>query len=254
MSHKINSDLIQLETLEKEFEVVLNQYEEAYQTYINNLNNPQSSKTFVSLKGRAYWGTYGLKEKSVSTQKECESMCASDIKCTGATFNPSKRYCWTRGGDGELTVGQSTDYAIVYELRNNIIILKNLNDRLIKIYNRIEYILNNNIHPKMEQYNKTKQQTINKLKIEYKNLLDERVKLNTVLQTLDNYNREYENTSLSVQQQNLSLRMWIIISLIVIFVAFTVLSGGNPGPLGTVVLIIIIIFVSFIVYRYVQYH
>lgn len=253
MTNEINSDIIQLETLEKEFDVILNQYQEAYQTYLNNLNNPTSQKTFVALKGRSYWGTFGLQEKSVSTQKECESMCASDIKCTGATFNPEKRYCWTRGGEGSLTVGQPEDYALVYELRNNIIILKSLNEKLIGIYSSIERLLTNKVYPKMEKYDDIKKEKMNILKTQYTDLLDEKVKLNGVLQTLDNYNREYHNTTITVEQQNLSLRMWVVIAIIFIIFSFKVLSGEESGMLGNIVTLIILIIVGLVFYHYFRY-
>jgi hypothetical protein len=106
----------------------------------------------------------------------------------------------------------------------------------------------------MEKYDQTKEEKINILKKQYSNLLGEQVKLNKVYQTLNDYNREYENTSISVQQQHLSLRMWLIISLLFIFVSYIMLSGGNPGKLGTIAFLIIIIFIGFTVYRYIQYN
>ena len=140
MSNNIQPSIIKLESLEKEYAVVLKQYEEYYNNYTKNLNTNTANDgvtQFATLKGRTYWGQYGIQEKSVKTVNECESMCASDLKCTGATFNPSKRYCWTRGGDGNITNGTDTDIAIIPESKQNLIILKGLNEKLISINTKI---------------------------------------------------------------------------------------------------------------------
>lgn len=139
---KLESTNIQLEALEKEYMLILKQYETAYANYISNLNSETQEQTsnstsFSALQGRTYWGTYGIKEGSVVTQKECESMCLSDTKCTGATFNSSKRYCWTRGGDSGLTVGTDSDYALIPKIKENLILLKNLNQQLMDLNKRI---------------------------------------------------------------------------------------------------------------------
>ena len=149
---KLESTNIQLEALEKEYMLILKQYETAYANYISNLNSEQqqqqensdveTSANFSALQGRTYWGAYGIKEGSAGTQQECETMCLSDTKCTGATFNPSKRYCWARGGDSGLTVGTDSDYALIPKVKENLILLKNLNQRLMDLNKRISNKLN----------------------------------------------------------------------------------------------------------------
>ena len=84
-------------------------------------------KEFTELPGRTWWGTHGIKEGAASTKEECISMCASDSKCTGATFNPVKRYCWARGGDGSVSAGLSDDNALIPKLKGIVLILNQLN-------------------------------------------------------------------------------------------------------------------------------
>ena len=129
---KMNAILIKVETLEKEYEVTLNQYQEAFNNYINALQTTNSEEStqinFTELSGRTWWGTGALKEAPATTSSECESMCASDTSCSGATFNPVKRYCWTRTGDAKITVGTDTDYALIPSQKATLIVLKSFND------------------------------------------------------------------------------------------------------------------------------
>ena len=88
---------------------------------------------FTALKGRTWWGTSGLKEGTVSTQQECEDMCANTTQCSGATFNPVKRYCWARSGDSTITVGKSDDYALITSKKEILSTMKFLNQRLLDL-------------------------------------------------------------------------------------------------------------------------
>ena len=113
---KIKSSLIKVEALQKEYEVTLQQYQEAGKNYILSLqsnNKEPNIINFTALKGRTWWGTSGLSEGVVNNQEECENMCANNSNCSGATFNPVKRYCWTRTGDNGITAGLDTDYALI---------------------------------------------------------------------------------------------------------------------------------------------
>jgi hypothetical protein len=47
---------------------------------------------YISLKGKSWWGTGELKTETVETENECIALCEADEKCSGATFNPSKKH------------------------------------------------------------------------------------------------------------------------------------------------------------------
>jgi len=258
MSDDIKPSIIKIETLEKEYIVVLKQYEEYYNTYINNLKTQSEGQTsntntntntntteFVELKGRTYWGKYGLKEASIKTAKECETMCASDLTCTGATFNQSKRYCWTRAGDGNITAGSDTDIAIIPKLRQDLSILKRLNEKLIYINMQINNELDK-IYPIVEEDIRLKNKKQKQLKNYYGVLLDEKIKLEKTLREYETIEEQYENNFLSVVSQNSSLRVWTLISLIVFFITFKNLLGKNTNPNMTVIfwMVILILFIA----------
>ena len=113
--------------------------------------NPNTS-VFTALKGRTWWGTGGLSEGSVNSQEECENMCANSPECSGATFNPVKRYCWTRTGDIGISAGMDTDYALITQQKAALSVMKTLNERLLEINNQITSELQS-INPQVqEQY------------------------------------------------------------------------------------------------------
>ena len=247
MSNTIQPSIIKIEALEKEYMVILKQYEEYYNNYTTNLktendetqsNKNQSNTEFVHLEGRTYWGEYGLQEKSMKTVEECESMCASDLKCTGATFNPSKRYCWTRGGDGNITQGGDSDIAIIPKLKQSLIVLKSLNQKLIDINNKINTELEK-IYPIAQEDILLKNKKQEELKKYYGYLANEKIELEKTLNEYETIEEQYENNSLSVISQNSSLRLWTIISLIVFFITLKTLLGETNSNLNFIFWIII---------------
>ena len=235
---------IQLETLEKEYMVVLKSYETAYENYISTLHNKDNTTNFSALQGRSYWGTYGIKEGSAVTQQECESMCLSDTKCTGATFNPSKRYCWVRGGESNLTTGIEGNYALIPKVRENLILLKSLNQRLIDINKRINNKLNL-LYPIAQEETKLKNQKQKELNEYYASLLKDQIGLDKMLKEYQILEEELTNNTLYVNQQNASLRIWALIALflLVITIKYTV---GITLLSGTIIILVSIVSIIYL--------
>lgn len=232
-TNSIEPTIIKIEALEQEYMVILKQYENQYKNYINSIKESESSETtdtsgnnFVALQGRTYWGQKGLKESSMQTVEECESMCASDTKCTGATFNTAKRYCWTRGGDGTLTIGNTDDYAIIPKIRKNLISLKNLNQKLLDINAKINTEITN-IYPIAQQDVILKNKKQEELEKYYSLLLKEKIELEKTLEEYQTIEQQYENNFLNTVSQNTSLRLWTIFMLIILTVTIKKISGTN---------------------------
>jgi hypothetical protein len=226
---KTKDALIKIEVLQKEYEVTLQQYQEAIQNYISSLENTNSdTSTFTSLKGRTWWGSQGLKEGTVSNDSECISMCASNDKCTGATFNPVKRYCWTRTGDGKITTGLDTDYALVKKQTAAISVMKVFNEKLISLNKDISKALlniNPQIKLQMEEKNK-KQEELNKA---YQKLLEQKDEMQSEMLQLNSINQNNQNQSLFTNEQNISNRLWVLITFLVLW--FTINKMFNlPSP------------------------
>jgi len=248
-----NTDLestnIQLEALEKEYMLILKQYESAYATFVSNLNSQQSdTSTFSALQGRTYWGTYGIKEGSTAVQKECESMCLSDTKCTGATFNPSKRYCWTRGGDSNITVGTDSDYALLPKVKENLILLKNLNQKLMDINKQISNKLSM-AYPLAKEETDLKNEKQQELQQSYSSLVKERTELEVMINNNDTLEETLNNNTLYVNQKNMSLHIWVILAIILLVVTLKTMVPMSQLS-GTLVVVISMVAIVYIALNY----
>ena len=182
---------------------------------------------FNVLKGKTWWGTSGLKEGTVSTQKECEDMCANTAQCSGATFNPVQRYCWARKGIAPITAGKDHEYALIITSKQEMLsTIRNLNQQLLDLNNKITIELQN-INPELiKQYN-AKASIQQQLNVSYDELLEQNVALQEDLD--ENYSLEQEenNQTLFVNKESLYFKLWILLTFIIVFITITQIIGGN---------------------------
>jgi len=244
---KLQEAIIKVEALQKEYEVTLQQYEESSNNYVNTIDSQDGSNTFVALKGRTWWGSTGLKEGSVETQNECESMCSADAKCTGATFNPVKKYCWTRGGDGKLAPGEDDDYALLTQQKAALGLTNSLNDKLISINTKINTLLKD-IEPhvnKQKQEVNTKQQQLND---SYKKLLDNKIAMEKQLQDYYSIEQQNEIQTLFVTQKNTLLRFWVLITCLVLIFTIRKMYGAESLHYSIVFWLLVVIIMIILTY------
>lgn len=206
-------------------------------------------KEFVELPGRTWWGTYGIKEGTAETKDDCVSMCASDDNCTGATFNPVKKYCWTRGGKGSVSVGQPDDNALLPKLKSVMIILNGLNDKLMDINKelRAETKKINPILKQERQENEAKQQKFDQY---YNDLSDDKLEMAKLLNEYNSVESDLDNQTIFVEQQNLSYRLWILLSIIIVLITLKkmkgdAMEGSIADKIITIMLVILIIIFIF---------
>jgi len=206
-----------------------------------------NSTNFAALKGRTWWGTGGLSEGTVNSQEECENMCASSTECTGATFNPVKRYCWTRTGDIGLSAGMDSDYALITQQKAALSVMRNLNQRLLDINQQITKQLEN-INPQViEQYNEKNKKQI-QLNESYNKLLEQKIVIDNQLQEYYSVEEEESNQSLYVNKENISLRFWVLITGLVVLITLKQLYGADNPPLSITIWILIIIIMIILTY------
>jgi hypothetical protein len=243
--NKIKASLIKVETLQKEYDVILQQYQEAVKNYINNIQN--SDNSFVSLRGRTWWGKGGLSEGSVSTKEECETMCANDDKCTGATFNPVKRYCWARRGEATLSVGETDDQALIPKQKAALISMKTLNERLLSINEEIANEFKN-IKPDIEKQSKEKNDKQQQLNESYKYLLEQKIEMEKQLQEYYSIEQDNENQTLFVNKQSLVMRFWSLFAAIILLLTISKMYGSESPPFLIIFWLCIIILIIILTY------
>lgn len=247
---KIKSTLIKVETLQKEYEVTLQQYQEAGKNYITSLQSKPSETSkndFSALKGRTWWGTSGLSEGTVETQEECENMCANSEKCSGATFNPVKRYCWTRTGESTITIGKDNDYALITIQKEALLTMKQLNRQLLIINQKIANELKN-INPEVVKQYEEKNKTQQQLSISYNKLLEQKIELDKQLQENYSIQQEEDNQLMNVSQENMYYRFWVLITCLVLLILIKRLFAFETAPMSIIIWLMIIIVLIILTY------
>jgi hypothetical protein len=212
---------------------------------------PSSSKTigptnvpYQAIQGKTWWGTSGLSEGTAATQADCEYMCSTTSSCTGATFNPVKRYCWTRTGEGILSIGSDTDYALLPKQKAALLNMQSINKQLIELNQKISQQMEN-MEPQLVHNRDKILEQQGMLKNTYNNLLEQKLEMEKQFQELNSLDREAIDQNLTANSFNLSLRLWSLL-LCLVFVIFLRRIYGGTG-LGvslifwTVIIIIIVL-------------
>jgi hypothetical protein len=246
---KLKTVLIKVEALQKEYEVTLQQYQEAGKNYITALQSVSVSNSvdFASLKGRTWWGVKGLKEGTVTTEEECKNMCASQNECSGATFNPVKRYCWTRSGESLITAGLDDDYALMPKQKAALATMKSLNEKLLSLNEQIRQELTN-IKPEIEEQMIEKNEKAKVLNESYNRLLEQKLEMERQLEEYNSIDQEAENQGMVANQTNVSLRFWVLITSLVLLVTLKRMFGSESAPMSIIFWLLIIIVLIVLTY------
>jgi hypothetical protein len=226
-----NSNVLILETLRSEFDTVLLQYKQVQTDYIDYLKRDivNSKPTITYIKGQAFWGSAALSEGVAETIDDCKNACFNDSKCTGATFNPDKKYCWSRTGDGTTIPALENDYAIIPESVKYLNLLQSLNKRLTTIN---ENILKNIEMGEPELNTQTKEREAHMLILnENVSKLDyERDKIDQQLRLQNNLDQAQNQSSLIITKNYYSyVLIFIFVVLAIILLVKIVLPMDNTN-------------------------
>jgi len=248
MDTNLKTDILKIEALEREYNAVLKQYEEAYKNCNDELkqNLDEKQRSFKTFTNRAYWGTMGLKEGTVGAETDCENMCASNPKCTGATFNTVNRYCWTRGGNGSLAATSNGNIAILPTVKGCVVTLNALNNRLIKINKELTQLIEttNSQLAAEDAKDKNSKQQLHKY---YAQLLKERLQMAEILAEHKTIDEDNQAQSLYVSTQNSTLRLWSLLACILILIVVNKMLGGETSvvKLFWIIVMVLVLIVSF---------
>lgn len=193
-----------------------------YGTQSVNISNDKkivypNEKDYIQIKQKTWWGTSEDKTETVNNADECIALCESSAGCSGATFNPDKKLCWTRKGNSSLSDGMVNDYAILKNSKYELIILKNLNEEMLELSRKIMDEINK-IKPYVNNFEEETQlnsQTINNY---YDTLLIHETNINDELQDYYDIQQQYTDSNLFITQQHYLYNIYAVLSLIIIAV------------------------------------
>jgi hypothetical protein len=206
---------------------------------ITTVTSNKKDDSLTSIQGQTFWGTGQAGSQSVYTGgdlEQCKALCAKTSDCTGATFNPSgheQPMCWLRTGEGDLAKGLDTDYAIVPEAKQYLMVIESINKKLLETNNKIKETTK-----KAEpEYNMLKQQNKsqdNVLKQNYLHLNIERKKIKSLLDQYENLDKNETQGTLKIYQKYYTFILLLIIAIgiIILFYKFSGMftSAQNNSP------------------------
>lgn len=137
-----DSLILNLESLIKQYDTLLLQYNQTQSDYINNLlaNQNDSTHSLSIINQSAFWGTSGISNSHVDNVDQCSALCSNTKGCSGATFNhsnSSENNCLLRSGDGDVFASSNNQYAIIPVNKGYLLSLQGLNAQMIDVNDSI---------------------------------------------------------------------------------------------------------------------
>ena len=116
---------IQLQNLSNEYNMLISQYQDTYQKYIDVINS--DNKSFTTVDNSAFYGQNQINTLNNTNVDNCQSACSSNASCSGATFNTSSNNCSLSSGSGNVIKTQNSK-AIIKEAMYYSYQLQKLNE------------------------------------------------------------------------------------------------------------------------------
>ena len=210
---------LSLSLMGQEYDALLMQYEQAYKNYIDYISSSSASTpAFANMTGRTFWGTGGVSEGASNTVEECQGQCSSLSNCTGATFNPDKKYCWNRTGEGDVIPGLDNDVAIVPKSKQYSDVLYTLNLQLLSLNKKMIDADPGSSNSQPER------QTLNtNLIANYEKLMAEKRRIDLMIREYESVEEVNNNSYISVKQKYssyISIAFFAVIVIILFIILF----------------------------------
>jgi hypothetical protein len=251
LNNKNTSVVVDLENLQQKYSNLVNKYKRAVSDYLNYLNVPEHNKrSFVHMSGFAYTGTGTAGQSNATTLQNCEANCASNSKCTGATFVSNK--CELRTGESVIVPSSDNSYAIVPKAKQLLLNMENINQELIRINEEITEKLSIGEPVYYEVKGEIDEKSIT-LKKNYDELIEERDSIKKLLNEYETLNRTEGEEQIKITQNYYSyiLLFILVIASILLLIKMTMVStpssniqyGGQLGINAYYFLLIIILII-----------
>ena len=232
---KSRSIVLDLETLTKNYQNLLIEYQQAVLNYINYVKEAQSSdinsaQSMVTIKGTAYWGTEGITQNNSNSLNECKASCIKTDGCIGATFNSTdyeQPMCWLRSGISKVAAGKDGDYAIVNNAQYLLSIVEGLNEKLITINEKI--LTKQKDGQPLYDSNLQESQVQNSALVDkYKSLTADRDKISQLMNEYQTLDEQQNQGTIKINQNYYSYILLLGLAIVVIFILikYTTSSGA----------------------------
>jgi hypothetical protein len=208
-----NSSLLKIEVLENEFNLLIMEYEQAYQNYLNIQN---SNSPYNYIQNRVLLGGVVLLDSSSSDVSGCMALCSSNTSCSGANYNSSSQSCILKSGLLQASItNNSDDYAIITQTSQTTNVLRELSKQLNETL-RILTEEVNNIIPTNQEEQEQKNIKIEQLYIKSQMLNYDRKQIEIMIDENNQLENQYNISTLNVKQNNLNFMLWVILAIVIL--------------------------------------
>lgn len=230
---KSNSLILNLETLRTNYKNLLIQYKQAVANYVNYLKQDPATNNmvekYVTINGQQFLGGGALSQNNSATLNACMASCASNSKCSGATYNPTnykQPMCFLRTGDGNLVNGLSSDIAIVPKGKQLLSIVQNINKQLNETNAKIR-TLAEKAKPTYNELNNKKESENKTLKKQYAQLNAERAKIDKMMSEYETLDQAQSEGTI---ETNKNYYVYILLCICVLLIIFLFIKFFSSTP------------------------
>jgi len=237
-SDESSSIVLNLESLTKNYQTLLIEYQQAVVNYINYIkgktdmsnNNVDNGDAMVTIKGVQYWGTGGISQNNAKTINECKAACVAASGCTGAIYNATdyaQPMCWLRSGESNMRAGKENDYSLIKKEQYLLSIIQSINEKLTAINQQIMEITSAG-QPVFETSLQEGQQQNSTLINNYKQLTQDREKITQLMNEYQTLEEQQIQGDIKINQNYYSFLLLIALAIIILFMVYN-LSGSTPS-------------------------
>lgn len=234
-----------MKILSNQFNILLTQYQNTYQDFVNVFNS--NDKSFTSVDNSSFVSSNNINTIQNSSIDNCRSSCSSTQKCSGATFDNNENTCTLSSGNGNIVTSQNQT-AIVKKALYYSNQLQKINEKLLNTNNLMMNLANGSASI-LKQTQESSKQKSQILQQNYNTLEEEREQIAEIIREYETLNSAYENETINLTSNYYT---YIVYLLIVIFLAFllfkfTVTSEQKGGGEFSKISPFIFVFLGFII-------
>lgn len=227
MSNQSNlqKSILSLESLELKFKNKLIEYQNAYNSYLNNLKNKNTvyNNQLKIVPNTLYYAPPRISNSTVNGAEACLALCSANPSCKSAIYNTKTSECGLQSGEnGSLSNDPSgINTSIIMSTTTNLQQLKKMNDELISMNNQI----NDQIQKQYSNVNQHYQEnaTANQNMIQrFEMLQKEREMIREMMAELETIKSDNNDQRLKIEQGSSKYFFWAVIALITLFITIKI--------------------------------
>jgi hypothetical protein len=209
-----------LEILLRQYDSTLNEYKQLnseYLDYIKNNTDATMTKDFISIDNYKINNSSSITSSTKDNVDDCKAVCASTSLCTGATYKNDKT-CELKSGDNEI-IAEQLSKAIITKKKKYLFDLKELNNILISLNDKIQKNINENKKNIVDDLD-NKEVNLQSLKNNLIFLKNEKGNIADEIKQIEELDNKINQGSMLVEQYRSILYFLGIIFLFIVFYVF----------------------------------